>query len=150
MGSWAIGVQFKEPCFTREQLRLLAPFSNKFIRFLVGLFTPCTRLRLGPRLASLHYSADIMDTETLSSQHHILIIVYDVVVLLGAIMFVCTLLPAVLSRAVQRSVAWYSLMTAWLVYSLSYGLLVGRHEGEEPPHGLCLAQALLIYAVPAL
>ncbi|EKM78816.1 hypothetical protein AGABI1DRAFT_107289, partial [Agaricus bisporus var. burnettii JB137-S8] len=91
-----------------------------------------------------------MDEESTSSQHHILIIVFDVFVLLGLIMFVCTLLPAILSKTVQRSVAWYSLMLAWLTFSLSYGLLVGRQEGEEPPRTLCLVQALLIYGVPAL
>lgn len=88
--------------------------------------------------------------EALPSQHHTLIIVFDVFVLLGFILFLCTLLPAVFSRAVQRSVAWYSLMTAWVVYSLSYGLLVGRQEGPEPPLNICLLQTLLIYAVPAL
>lgn len=42
-------------------------------------------------------------------------------------------------------------MTGWLLYSLSYGLLVGRQEGpDEPPLGLCITQTLLIYAVPVL
>ncbi|XP_006455641.1 hypothetical protein AGABI2DRAFT_121542 [Agaricus bisporus var. bisporus H97] len=56
-----------------------------------------------------------------------------------------------LSKSVVRSPSWYNLIAAWFVYSLSYGLLVGRQEGpDQPPMGLCLAQTLLIYAVPAL
>ncbi|KAF7759911.1 hypothetical protein Agabi119p4_11606 [Agaricus bisporus var. burnettii] len=56
-----------------------------------------------------------------------------------------------LSKSIVRSPSWYNLLAAWLVYSLSYGLLVGRQEGPgQPPIGLCLAQTLLIYAVPPL
>ncbi|KAF9445476.1 hypothetical protein P691DRAFT_777551 [Macrolepiota fuliginosa MF-IS2] len=85
------------------------------------------------------------------SSGHALVVLFDVTVLLAIILFLCTLLPAVFSKSVQRSIGWYSLMTAWLTYSLSYGLLIGRQEEPiEPPLGLCLFQTLLVYAVPPL
>ncbi|KAF9446234.1 hypothetical protein P691DRAFT_708956, partial [Macrolepiota fuliginosa MF-IS2] len=83
--------------------------------------------------------------------NHTLVVLFDILVLVAVILLLCTLLPAVFSKNVHRSVGWYNLMITWLVYSLSYGLLVGRQvESIEPPLGLCLFQTLLIYAVPAL
>lgn len=82
---------------------------------------------------------------------HLLIVLFDVVDLLGIILLACALLPAVLSKTIQRSRVWYSMMVAWLVFALSYGLLVGRQEPpSQPPFGLCLVQTLLVYAVPPL
>ncbi|KAJ3574174.1 hypothetical protein NP233_g1931 [Leucocoprinus birnbaumii] len=82
--------------------------------------------------------------------HHSLVVLFDSIVLVSAVLSLCTFLPAILSRKVQRSIGWYSLMTAWLVYTISYGLLIGKQEGPEPAFGLCLFQALLVYAVPPL
>lgn len=82
--------------------------------------------------------------------HHALVVLYDVIVLVAIILSLCTFLPAIFSKSVQRSIGWYSLTTAWLVYSMSYGLLIGKQEGPKPPLGLCLLQALLVYAVPPL
>ncbi|KAF9444668.1 hypothetical protein P691DRAFT_736113 [Macrolepiota fuliginosa MF-IS2] len=80
-----------------------------------------------------------------------LVILFDVLVLMAVVLLLCTLLPAVFSKNVYRSIGWYNLMTAWLVYSLSYGLLVGRQvESADPPLDLCLFQTSLIYAVPGL
>lgn len=79
------------------------------------------------------------------------VIVFDSLILLSILLVIFALLPALLSRNVSRSVGWYSLMTGWLVYSISYGLIVGYQEGERgPPRGLCVTQTLLIYAVPQL
>ncbi|KAF9452946.1 hypothetical protein P691DRAFT_134132 [Macrolepiota fuliginosa MF-IS2] len=107
---------------------------------------PWTGLTLtSPLLISLPFSSAIMPSI------HALIILFDVVVLVAVILCLCTLLPAVFSKNVHRSVGWYSLMTAWLVYSLSYGLLVGWQEGpNKPPLGLCIFQAPLVYSVPPL
>ncbi|KAF9450979.1 hypothetical protein P691DRAFT_788090 [Macrolepiota fuliginosa MF-IS2] len=82
---------------------------------------------------------------------HTLVIAFDVLCFLAVLSILCTLLPAMLSRNVKRSVGWYSLMVAWLLFSVGYVLLVGRQERpEEPPRGLCLAQVLLTYPAPAL
>jgi hypothetical protein len=84
------------------------------------------------------------------SFHHSLVVLFDAIVLVATILCLCTIVPAILSRTVHRSIAWYSLMTAWLVYSVSYGLLIGKQEGPNPPFGLCLLQTLLVYAGPPL
>lgn len=82
---------------------------------------------------------------------HTLVVLFDVTVLLAILLFVFTWAPAVFSKKVQRSIGWFNLMTAWSVYSLSYGLLVGRQEiPGPPPFSICLAQTLLIYAAPPL
>jgi len=82
--------------------------------------------------------------------HHSLIVFFDVAVFMAIVLSLCTFLPAILSKNVRRSIGWYSLIAAWLVYSLSYALLIGKQEGTDPPSGLCVFQSLLIYAVPAL
>ncbi|KXN90377.1 hypothetical protein AN958_04246 [Leucoagaricus sp. SymC.cos] len=79
------------------------------------------------------------------------VIIFDVLVLISVLLTVLTLLLAVLSRNVSQSAGWYGLMTGWVIYALSYGLIVGYQEGEkEPPLGVCAFQTLLIYAAPAL
>ncbi|KAJ3575187.1 hypothetical protein NP233_g1261 [Leucocoprinus birnbaumii] len=82
---------------------------------------------------------------------HAFVVSFDVVVLVGVLLLVFALLPAVLSRNVSRSVGWYSLMAGWFVYTLSYGLVIGYQEGDvPPPSSLCVTQTLLIYAGPTL
>ncbi|KAL9714062.1 hypothetical protein Ac2012v2_002369 [Leucoagaricus gongylophorus] len=81
---------------------------------------------------------------------HSLVVLFDVLVLVGTVLSLCTFLPAILSKNIYRSIGWYSLMTAWLVYSLSYALLIGKQEGPDPPFGLCVFQSLLVYAAPPL
>ncbi|KAJ3552477.1 hypothetical protein NP233_g12875 [Leucocoprinus birnbaumii] len=82
---------------------------------------------------------------------HGLILFFDATVLLGAFLIICILVPAILSTSIHRSIGWYSMMAAWLMYSSSYALLIGLQEGEEePPRGICLAQTLFIYPAPVL
>lgn len=83
--------------------------------------------------------------------HHALVILFDAIALLAILLFVVILIPAIFSKNVHRSMGWYSLMIAWLVYSLSYVLLIGRQDTHGlPAFGICLAQTLVIYAVPPL
>jgi hypothetical protein len=85
-----------------------------------------------------------------ANSSHSFVLVFDIFELLAVLLISCTLLTAICCRAIQRSIAWYNLITGWLVYSLSYGLLVGRQEGPQPPMGLCVLQTVLVYAVPGL
>ncbi|KAJ3773509.1 hypothetical protein FB446DRAFT_532019 [Lentinula raphanica] len=60
-----------------------------------------------------------------------------------------TYLFALLSkRRLSRFKTWFALMISSLVYCISFLLLVGHQTGPEPPFGLCLFQAGLIYAAP--
>ncbi|KAF9450976.1 hypothetical protein P691DRAFT_788086 [Macrolepiota fuliginosa MF-IS2] len=68
--------------------------------------------------------------------HHARVVIYNALSSLAVLLFLCTLLPAIFSRNVQRTMGWYGLMAAWLVYS-------DRQEG--PPWGLCVVQVLFIH-----
>ncbi|KDR72760.1 hypothetical protein GALMADRAFT_158926 [Galerina marginata CBS 339.88] len=66
----------------------------------------------------------------------------------------CTLMlgTALLSRSVHRHSTWFSFVFSWMVSGISYLLLFfsGQLGNQNPPFGLCLAQAALIYSVPIL
>lgn len=70
---------------------------------------------------------------------------------LGVISIIAVLAPALFSPRIKRSATWYGELTSWLVYSVSYILLFGHQLGPKPPpHGLCMFQAVLVYAMPPL
>jgi hypothetical protein len=82
---------------------------------------------------------------------HATIVAFDLLLLLSILLILCALVTAAVSKSIARSPSWYSLMMAGLIYSLSFGLIVGRQETpDEPPLALCVIQTLLIYAVPVL
>jgi hypothetical protein len=82
---------------------------------------------------------------------HATIVAFDILVFLSALLFLCALVTAVLSKSVDRSLCWYNLMIAGLVYSLSFGCIIGKQEtADQPPLALCVTQAVLINAAPVL
>ncbi|KAG7446741.1 uncharacterized protein BT62DRAFT_931315 [Guyanagaster necrorhizus] len=61
------------------------------------------------------------------------------------------LLTGIFSPTVaKRHVCWLNFIITWMASAISYSLLVGHSMDWEPPHGLCLTQAILIYSVPTL
>lgn len=78
------------------------------------------------------------------------LIVYDILSFTSALVFAITILTVALSKQLYRGKGWFGMMSYWLVYALSYGLLVGKQTGPEPSFGHCLAQTLFIYAAPPL
>ncbi|KAK0203954.1 hypothetical protein DFS33DRAFT_1432737 [Desarmillaria ectypa] len=59
------------------------------------------------------------------------------------------LLTGIFSPTVaKRHICWLNFMVTWIISTISYSLLVGHSMEWEPPHGLCLTQAILIYSVP--
>jgi hypothetical protein len=76
-------------------------------------------------------------------------VVFDVLQLLALVLLVAMLLPALLSKSVHRMKTWFNLIVACIVYCISFLLLLGHQSGPEPPFGLCLFQAGLIYAAPS-
>lgn len=79
-----------------------------------------------------------------------LIRVFDGLFFFALIMVVVAIVSTSFSDKVRTRKVWLNLMIAWLAYSISYLLLVGRQTGPEPPFALCLFQAAMVYAVPAL
>ncbi|KAJ6576547.1 hypothetical protein DFH09DRAFT_363315 [Mycena vulgaris] len=59
-------------------------------------------------------------------------------------------LTAWMSPRVHRISAWYSFMASWMFFCLLYFIMVGQQVGAEPPFGVCITQAALIYPAPAV
>ncbi|KAF9463535.1 hypothetical protein BDZ94DRAFT_1308650 [Collybia nuda] len=76
---------------------------------------------------------------------------FNVLTTLGVFSIAAVLGPALFSSRVKRSTIWFSTLISWLMYSVSYLLLLGRQIGPaNPPLGLCIFQASLIYATTPL
>ncbi|KAF9468025.1 hypothetical protein BDZ94DRAFT_1246979 [Collybia nuda] len=74
------------------------------------------------------------------------IIVFNVFAFLGVFSILLVLVPALLSSRIKRSRSWFGVLATWMLYSATYLLLVGRQLNPEPPYGLCILQAALVYA----
>jgi hypothetical protein len=76
--------------------------------------------------------------------------IFDTFALLGVFSTLAVLAPALISSRVRRSRVWYCVMNSWMVYSISFSLLLGRQTGPQPPFGICFLRAALVYVVPFL
>jgi len=83
---------------------------------------------------------------------------YDVVVYFalhifgGLIGMPLLLLTVTFSRNITRHPLWIGFCGSWILYSLSYTLLlyIGRISSLHAPHVLCLLQAGMVYGAPAM
>ncbi|KAF7424677.1 hypothetical protein PC9H_009988 [Pleurotus ostreatus] len=82
--------------------------------------------------------------------HRELITAYNVVLIVGLVLNVLVVSVAYVSRGVQRCRSWYMFMISWIILSLSFLFLLGQQTGPQPIFGICLAQAVLVYAAPPL
>lgn len=78
------------------------------------------------------------------------LIAYDILSFASALVIALTILTVVCSKQLERGKGWFGMMFYWLIYSLSYGLLVGKQTGTEPSFGHCFVQTMFIYAAPPL
>ncbi|KAF5361473.1 hypothetical protein D9758_006247 [Tetrapyrgos nigripes] len=83
-----------------------------------------------------------------ASQNDILLWTYNTLQIFGLITVAMVLSTAALSPGVRRSTIWYIFMSGWIVWCISYLLLVGHQTGPPPAHAFCTVQAALIYAGP--
>jgi hypothetical protein len=93
------------------------------------------------------------DSTDLGSQASLPIIhAYIALQLIGGVGFAIILFTALLSRGVKRSPTWISFCASWVYSCFSYTLLsfFGQQTGKNLDHALCVIQAALIYADPAL
>ncbi|KAL4256577.1 hypothetical protein AB1N83_009483 [Pleurotus pulmonarius] len=79
-----------------------------------------------------------------------LIAVFDFTQIIGFVLLVIVLLSARLAPTVHRSPAWFNFLFTWVLYCVSYLITLGQQTGEEPDFSVCLLQAMLIYAAPAV
>ncbi|KAJ8074972.1 hypothetical protein PM082_019299 [Marasmius tenuissimus] len=75
-------------------------------------------------------------------------VAFDVLQATALFLSLVTLIPAVISPKIRRMRTWFALMISAVVYCSSFLVLIGRQAGPEPPFGLCVYQAGLIYAAP--
>ncbi|KAG8928438.1 hypothetical protein FRC02_006897, partial [Tulasnella sp. 418] len=56
------------------------------------------------------------------------------------------------SNKIRRDATLINVFVTWTLFSVIMCLLfyTGHQSGDEPPHGLCLAQAILAYATPPM
>lgn len=78
------------------------------------------------------------------------IIAFDILQVLGLILMSASLCTVWFSSRVQRSTAWFSCTFSWGLTCIGYLLIIRHQTGPFPGSILCLCQAMLIYAFPAL
>jgi hypothetical protein len=71
---------------------------------------------------------------------------------LAAAAVLIVVLATVFAARLERNAVWTSYLSTWTLSAISYSLLAlaGQLTGPQPPYGLCLAQAVLIYGAPPL
>jgi hypothetical protein len=71
--------------------------------------------------------------------------------LVAALALLAVLVTSFAAR-LERNIIWANYLITWVVSAISYALLAlaGQQIGPQPPIGLCLAQAILLYGAPPL
>lgn len=73
-------------------------------------------------------------------------VTFDVVLAFALLFLAMTIIPAAMIKSICRTKTWFSLLISCVVYCTSFFLLLGHQSGPEPPLGLCLINASLVYA----
>ncbi|KAF5356412.1 hypothetical protein D9758_009482 [Tetrapyrgos nigripes] len=79
-----------------------------------------------------------------------LIYIYNALTFLGFFSLLALLITAWTVSSIHRSVTWYAFLLSWVAFCIANALLLGHQFDSNPEFDLCLTQAALIYAVPAL
>ncbi|KAJ8701445.1 hypothetical protein PTI98_000226 [Pleurotus ostreatus] len=85
-----------------------------------------------------------------SSPNIALIAIFDFTQIFGFILLGIVLLTAALATTVRRSPAWFNFLSTWVLSCISYLVTLGQQTGEMPHSSICLLQAMLVYAAPAV
>ncbi|PPQ99157.1 hypothetical protein CVT24_009347 [Panaeolus cyanescens] len=78
------------------------------------------------------------------------IITFDALYIFGLLSLTALVSTAWWSSRIQRVSLWFLFMFSWIITSAANLLLLGQQTGNPPRFSLCLFQAALIYAAPAL
>ncbi|KAF9012159.1 hypothetical protein BDZ89DRAFT_1077480, partial [Hymenopellis radicata] len=81
------------------------------------------------------------------------VVIFNAINIVALVLLVAIFSTALLFRSrIQRCRLWYMFIGSWIVYTVSNTLLLGHQTG--PPdgisHGLCFAQAIMVYTTPPL
>ncbi|KAJ7170501.1 hypothetical protein C8R43DRAFT_93055 [Mycena crocata] len=91
-----------------------------------------------------------MSTASVVQEFQVGVTVFNITSFIAVFSLTLVVATAHFSPTVHRSGLWFQHMISWILYSVSFVLLVTRQLGPEPPFGLCLMQASLVHAVPVL
>lgn len=78
------------------------------------------------------------------------IVIFDILHIFAFVLLGALILTVIMCARPQRCSFWFFFISAWFITSFSNLLLLGRQTGPAPPFGLCLFQASLVYASPAM
>ncbi|PBK71596.1 hypothetical protein ARMSODRAFT_1002687 [Armillaria solidipes] len=80
------------------------------------------------------------------------IVAFDTLQVLGLVLLLALLAPAIFSPNVKRTATWFGMTVSVIIYCVSYSILmfVGGQDGPEPSAGVCLFQACLVHSAPIL
>ncbi|KAJ7584291.1 hypothetical protein C8J56DRAFT_1053746 [Mycena floridula] len=84
------------------------------------------------------------------STYRVSVLAFNILSFAGFFLLALVLIPVILSKQVHRNRTWFGVILAWMLYSLSYLLILGHQFGPEPPFGLCMFQTILIYTMPTM
>ncbi|KAE9407161.1 hypothetical protein BT96DRAFT_914772 [Gymnopus androsaceus JB14] len=77
-----------------------------------------------------------------------LIWLFNALQIFGLISIGVVTLTALISSRIKRATTWYIFMGGWILWCISFFLLIGNQTDGCPAFGFCLFQAALIYAGP--
>jgi hypothetical protein len=102
-------------------------------------------------LAALAPATITQETDVSNARDtHQLIMVFNILHIVALVLLGAILLTVLLSSKIRRTVTWLGLIATFLLISLSNIFLIGQQIGPDPRFGVCLMQAGLIYAAPAM
>ncbi|SJL08549.1 uncharacterized protein ARMOST_11915 [Armillaria ostoyae] len=85
-----------------------------------------------------------------ASKMNTLVIAFDTLQVLGLVLLLALLAPALFSSNIKRTATWFGMIVSGIIYCASYLILmfIGGQGGSEPSTGVCLFQACLVHSTP--
>ncbi|KAJ8701448.1 hypothetical protein PTI98_000229 [Pleurotus ostreatus] len=101
-------------------------------------------------MASQEFSSSNTTVAEASTSNITLVAIFDFTQIFGLVLLGIVLLTAALAPSIRRSPAWFNFLSTWVLSCISYLVTLGQQTGEEPGFSVCLLQAMLVYAAPAV
>ncbi|KAK0189846.1 hypothetical protein F5146DRAFT_1002043 [Armillaria mellea] len=91
-------------------------------------------------------------TMSVQKREDALVVAFDTLQMLGLVLLLALLAPALFSRNVKRTATWFGMIVSVIIYCVSYSILmfIGGQDDSEPSPGVCLFQVCLVYSTPIL
>ncbi|KAK0189860.1 hypothetical protein F5146DRAFT_1052955 [Armillaria mellea] len=85
-----------------------------------------------------------------NSKVYSFVIAFDTLQVLGLVLLLALLAPALFSSNIKRTATWFGMIVSGIIYCASYLILmfIGGQGGSEPSAAVCLFQACLVHSTP--